>query len=301
MILTVDVDSVPGFREILERQREGEVFDVNSRWGAEMDRAGDAAPLVILDFYLPEEDLGVEIIVDVDENPKAIAAGVQTGMIIVLDPDTNEHLQVAEEIAGVLAESRVFSVNPPDPWPAMAALQQRFDFPQEPAELYRLDVSGDSGAAALKQFFTDAHPVSSIGVSVSGRELPTIVLIDPDSQSIAASVPEDAKVEGAWGVLEGAENVGLTFVAHIDETPIGHWVLPEAPEQIVRAGSNGAHGVAIITEMVGDDPERSAELMGEAIKVFVPKAEALRSLRLKELIERRPSRDGGAGPAPTEE
>jgi hypothetical protein len=279
LLLTVDVDSVPGFREIIERQRGGEEFDVVSRWGAAMDKSGEHAPLAIVDFYLPEFELGIAIEFDVDEHPNSILAAIQSGLVFVLDTETYERLQMADESGALLDELRPFSVQPTDPRALIAVMQQRFNMPLQRYEPERVAVTDENRDELITKLFADARPVRGIGISVRGDGPATIILVDPDSASLREKIPDDAKVEGRWGVFAGENHSVTTLDIFANGRQIGHWVLPEMSEEAVRAGSNGAHWVAIVTELDTDDREKFEKQMREAISAWVTHVEALRSLR----------------------
>jgi hypothetical protein len=281
MLLTVDVDTVPGFRDVLSRQLAGEEFDVFARWAAEIDEGGGSPPQVVLDFYLPELELGISIYIDVDRHPESIQVAIQTGRVIVIDPELSVRLQQEEEIGTALDELRVFSVEPPDPSPLIGVLQQRFDFPREAYEPERHALTPETSAAAAEKFVADGRIVTGAGVCVRGDGPASIVLVDPESGPIAEKIPTGAKVEGRWGVIAAAEHSVLAFDAVAEDEHIGRWLIADPPEELVRTGSNGAHAVAVLTELSPDDQEETDRHWGRAIHAWVPHVEALRALRLK--------------------
>ena len=279
LMLSIDVDSVPGFREVIDRQRAGEEFDVVSRWGAAVDKSGEHAPLAIVDFYLPEFELGIAIGIDVDEHPGSILTAIQSGLVLILDTDSYERLQMADKSGSLLEELRPFSVQPTDPKALIGVMQQRFNMPLQRYEPERIVLTDENRGEMIAKLFADARPVKGIGVSVRGDGPATIILADPDSASLREKIPEGAKVEGRWGIFAGEKHSIATFDAFADGLQIGHWVLPAMTEEAVRAGSNGVHWVAIVTELDSRDREKFEAEMGEAILAWVTHVEALRSLR----------------------
>jgi len=278
-MLSVDVDSVPGFREVIERQRTGEEFDVVARWGAATDKTGEQAPLAIVDFYLPEFELGIAIGIDVDEHPGSILAAISSGLVIILDTESYERFQMADEPGVLLDELRPFCVQPTDPRALIGLMQQRFNMPLQNYEPERVELTDENRDELISKLFADARPVEGIGVSVRGDGPATIILIDPDSASLRQKIPEGAKVEGRWGALVGEEYSIATFDVFADAVQIGHWVLPEISEEVVRAGSNGVHWVAIATALDTENRDKFEAQMKAAISARVTHVEALRSLR----------------------
>jgi len=279
LMLSVDVDSVPGFREVIERQRAGEEFDVVSRWGAVVDKSGKHAPLAIVDFYLPEFELGIEIGIDVDEHPGSILAAIQSGLVVILDIESYERFQRTDESGALFEELRPFSVQPSDPRALIGVMQQRFNMPLQRYEPERVALTDENRDELIAKLFTDARPVKAIGVSVRGDGPATIILVDPGSAPLREKIPEGARIEGRWGVFAGEKHSIATFDAFADDLQIGHWVLPEINEEVVRAGSNGAHRVAVVTALDTGDRETVEAQMEKAISAWVTHVEALRSLR----------------------
>jgi hypothetical protein len=283
MLLTVDVDQVPGFREVLQRQEAGEEFDVVSRWAALTDEGGGMPPQAILDFYLPDFDLGVEIYVDVDEHPRSLQAAIQTGHVMVMGPDLYERLQHEDEIGAKLDDMRIFTVQPPDPTPIVGLLHQRFDLPQP---VYRPDqqkLSANVGEEAAAEFLEGARPVTLAAVSVRGDGPVTIALVDPESASLKAEIPSGAKVEGRWGAIVAGGRSVLAFDIFAGGKQIGRWVIGDPPAELVRAGSHGAHGVGILTELSKDDQAAADRQWSEGIHAWVTHVEALRQVRFRSL------------------
>ena len=294
MLVSIDAESIPGFGEILDRQEAGEEFDVVSRWGALTDQDGKHSPLVLLEFYLPDFDLGVSIPVEVDEYPKSILAAIKTKKIVIVDPAPYVRLQEEGEVLGLLDEMRVFTISPPDATPAIGVMQQRFDLPRPKYEAEKHDLDEGNRKAAIDLFLKDARPVAGVGYMIRGNGPVLIALVDPESGEIAERIPRGAKVEGRWGAMSGGGKAVLAFDAVYDGELIGHWILPPDPDKgLIQAGSNGAHEVAIFTELTKGDPEKFEEQMASAIRVWVEHCEVFRKLRLGDGFGD-PGRDGGA-------
>jgi hypothetical protein len=281
MLLTVDVDAVPGFREVVARQEAGEEFDVAARWAAAMDDEGNHPPHAVLDFYLPEFDLGIAIYIDVDEYPNSIQAALRTGRVAIVDPPTSARLQQADDVAAALDEVRAFSVQPPDPAPLVGVLQQRFDFPRERYEPIRETLTPETSAEVANAFLEGGTIVAGAGVFVRGDAPSSIILVDPGSGSLRAELADDAKVEGRWGVMAAGEHSVVAFDAVADGAPLGRWLIADPPDELVRVGSNGAHGVSVLTALPSDDQDEANRLWKAGIHAWVPHVESLRALRLE--------------------
>lgn len=286
MLLTIDIDAVPDLREIFRRQQDGEEFDVRARWAAAMDRTGTHPPNLVLDFYLPEFDLGIAIYIDVDEHPKSIQAAILTGRAILVDPERSVQLQEEDEIGTALDELRVFTVQPPDPKPAIGVLQQRFNFPRPTYEPERQAVTAENSEEVAEEFFADSRVAAGAAVYVRGDGPSSIIIVDPESAVLKDRIPDGTRVEGRWGVIAGGEHVVLAFDAMVGAERLGRWLIADPPEELVRAGSNGAHSVAVVSELSTDDQDQADRQWREAIHAWVSHVEALRALRLGQLGQR---------------
>lgn len=283
MLLTVDVDKIPGFREVLQRQEAGEEFDVISRWVALTDAGGGMPPQAVLDFYLPDFDLGVEIYVDVDEHPRSLQAAIQTGHVMVVGPDLYERLQHEDEIGAKLDELRIFTVQPPDPTPIVGLLHQRFDLPRPVYHPDQQTLSANVGDEAAAEFLQGARSVTLAAVSVRGDGPVAIALVDPESASLKAGIPTGAKVEGRWGAIIAGTRSVLAFDVFAEGKQVGRWVIGEPPAELIRAGSHGAHGVGILTALSQDDQAEADRQWSEGIHAWVTHVEALRQVRFRSL------------------
>src|SRR5262245_1317297 len=199
MLLVIDVDAVPGFREVIVRQQKGEEFDVTSRWASLTDRSGEnRPPQLVLDFYLPEVDLGVAVHIDVDQHPDSIGAAIQSGLVVLVDPHDSLRLQ-REPVERVLDELRVFAMRPPDLTPAIGIPGHRVDLPRIGDLPARQAVTPEDAGDALEAFFAGGRGVAGVGVQMQGHGLSAIVLVDPDLASVKKAIPGDATLEGEWG------------------------------------------------------------------------------------------------------
>lgn len=279
LILTVDVDAVPGFREVIDRQRKGEEFDVVSRWGLAMDESGEQPPVALIDFYLPEFDLGIEIGIDADDYPRSILAAVRSGRVLILDPESYERLQLEEEAGAYLDSIRPFGLSPADSKPLIGVLQQRFDFPLETYEPEGGEITDGNREAVTAAFLRDARPIAGAGWSVRGDGPATIYLVDPGSAALRESGAEGETIEGRWGTMFGDDNKVALFEMVAGGRSIGRWLIPEPADGLIRVGSNGAHFVAVLASLEKDDQQAFEAQMQEAIVAWVPHVEALRRLR----------------------
>lgn len=278
MLVSIDVSAIPGLGVILDRQGAGECFDIVSRWGGEVDQSGESPPRAVVDFFLPDFDLGVSIFIDVDKASDSIRTAIRTGRIFIVDPSRCKRLQEADEIGTELDRLRPLTVSPPDPKPAIALLQQRIDLPAEEYQLESIELSTANQHAALEAFVDGARSVSKVGVQVSGEGPSVIVLVDQSSGSLAGKIEEGVRVEGRWGVMAGEDHSLVLFDAVGPEGHIGRWVMGDPPFELVRAGSNGAHWVVIATELESGENDSQRQI-DAGIHAWVPRVEALRTLR----------------------
>jgi hypothetical protein len=279
LILSVDVDAVPGFQEVIDRQRNGEEFDIISRWGVAMDGDGEHPPLALIDFYLPDFELGIEIGINVDEHPGSILAAIQTGHVAILDTQSYERLQMEDEAGRYLDEIRAFSVSPSDPTLLIGVLQQRFDLPLDKYKPEWMELTDENRESAIAMFLADARLVDGIGISVRGDGPAMIILADSDADTLKGKVSPGATLEGRWGALIGDQRSLVSFDLFADGELIARWVFAGLSEEVLRAGSNGGHFVAIVAELDTGDAEAFKARMSEAMIASVPHVEVLRSLR----------------------
>jgi hypothetical protein len=278
MLLTVDPDGVPGFGEVLRRQSNGEEFDVTSRWASAVDRTGTHPPQLVLDFYLPGVDLGISIFIDVDEHPDSIRAAIRTGMVVIVDPEASLRLQ-REPLGKTLEDLRVFTVQPPDASPAIGVLQQRFDFPIEATAPERREVPPDDRMEALDRFFFEGRSLAGVAVQINGDSLSMIALIDPELSSVKAKIPEGAELEGEWAALTAGEHCIIAFDLAIDGSRIARWLIPDPDDEIVLAGSSGAHWVVMAEAPAGEGGYES--WVDSSISMVVKQVEALRAVNIE--------------------
>jgi hypothetical protein len=281
LILTLDVDLIPGFREIINRQRNGEEFDVISRWGVAMDKSDEHPPVALIDFYLPEFDLGIEIGIDVDEHPRSILGAIRSRRVLILDPDSYEQLQKAEEGGRFLESIRPFGLGPADSKPLIGVLQQRFDLPLDHYEPEWNEITEENREALASSVLEGARSVAGVGWSVRGDGPATIFLVDPTYARPRDDLPVDAKIEGRWGAMIGDLHAAVTFDAFADGHLLGRWLLLDPPDGMVQAGSNGVHFVAIVSSLDKNDHKATNAQMKDAVIAWVPHVEVLRRLRFE--------------------
>ncbi|HEX5609819.1 MAG TPA: hypothetical protein VFX45_06985 [Solirubrobacterales bacterium] len=277
MLVTVNADAVPGFRKVLDRQRAGEEFDVTSRWISVTDRKGKP-PWLVLDFYLPEVDLGIAIYIDVDESPRSIQAAIRTGLVVVLDPEAS--LQFHRDPSfETLKKLRVFAMRPPDPRPATGVLQQRHAFPRPTIVPEHVQVSPDDGPEAVAAFFADARPVSGVGVQINGDALSVIILTDPTIEQLRKDIPTGSKLEGSWALFAAGEDSAILFELKIGGERLARWRIDRPPDDVVLAGSGGVHLVALVDQM--PTTGGGEVFLWDVLHVEVGESEALRELRVR--------------------
>jgi len=281
MLVSVDPDEVPGLGEILDRHEAGENFDIVSRWAIDIDESGEHPSRAVVDFYLPEVELGVSIFIDVDKASEAIQTAIQTQRIFVVDPARCKRLQEADEIGTELGKVAPLTVTPPDPTPAIGVLQQHFDYPRKAYRLEKVELPPEARKAAYDAFVEGARPVEKAGVMVRGDGPAVIVLLDPASGSIKSEIGESAEILGRWGVMAGDDHSLALFDVVADGEHVGRWVIPDLPPDIVRAGSNGAHWVIVVSEFDFDGGSSDGRIEA-GIHSWVPHVEALRTLRFKD-------------------
>lgn len=285
MLLSVDVDSVPGFREILTRQQNGEEFDVSSRWASAVDKTGRRPPELVLDFYLPEFDLGIAIHIDVDRHPDSIGAAIRTDRVIVVDPETLLSLQRKPVDSKALEGLRLFTVQPPDPAPAIGVIQQRFDFPRAAQVTERHELTGKED---LERFFAGGRTPASIGIQMRGDDLSLITMIDADLDSVKERIPDGSNVEGAWSAIMAGELSVIAFDLVVDGETLARWLICDPDDDILLTGSNGAHWVMLANEPTG--PSGAELWWSSTIRVLVKQVEALRAVYMERVVG--PAGDG---------
>jgi hypothetical protein len=280
MAITLDLDAVPGLRQVFERQRAGEDFDVISRWGAAVDTECEEAPYALVDFYLPEVDIGVEIAIEVDRYPDSLLAGIRSGTVYLIDPELAGLLQ-KQDIAATLDEYKPLVLQLPDSKPVIGVLQQRFDFPREIYEPERRAVTPETHRAEVEAFIAGAKAISLLAVQYNDAATPTIVIVEPSVSQIRAGLVHDAHLEGRWALLAGSERNVLRFDGFADGAALGRWLLPRPSETLIRAGASGAHAVAIIAERPSADQQEAERQWHEGIHLWVPHVEVFRALLLE--------------------
>ena len=196
MAITLDVDTIPGLREVFNRQRAGEEFDVVSRWGALMDADGTESPLALVDFYLPEVNLGVEIIIDVDRYPDSLLAGVRSGTVYLLDTELSQELQ-QRDISSAIAEYQPLVIKPPDPKLVVGILQQRHDLPFETYQPEFRDVTPELHNNEVCVFIEGTRLITSYAIQYYPDGSPTILIVESALDEIRKAVQEDAKLKDA--------------------------------------------------------------------------------------------------------
>jgi hypothetical protein len=277
MAITIDVDEVPGLRRVFSRQRAGEEFDVISRWGAAVDTEDDAAPYALVDFYLPEVDIGVEIAIEVDRYPDSLLAGIRSGTVFIIDAELSGLLQKCD-IASTLDEYKPLALRLPDPKPVIGVLQQRFDLPREAYEPERRPVTPTTQQAEFEAFIVDANPVTTYAIQYRNEGTPTIVIVDPIVRRLRDRIAGDARLEGRWGLLVGDKHTLLRFDGFANGIEFGRWILSNPSESLIRAGAAGAHSVALISERPSEDQDEADRQWREGVHLWVSHVEVFRTL-----------------------
>jgi hypothetical protein len=280
MAITLDVDAIPGLRDVFDRQRAGEEFDVECRWGALMDADGTESPLALVDLYLPDVNLGVEIIIDADRYPDSLLAGVRSGTIYLLDPDLSQELQ-KRDISSAITEYRPLVIKPPDPKPVVGILQQRHDLPLETYQPEFRDVTAESHNAEVCAFIERTRPITSYAIQYHPDGSPTILIVESALDEIREAVHEDAKLEGRWALLAGKEHNLLRFDGFADGHQLGRWLLPDPQPNLVRAGAAGPHIVVMTAEVPTKEQHHDRALWEQGLALWVSHVEVLRKLLLK--------------------
>jgi hypothetical protein len=139
-------------------------------------------------------------------------------------------------------------------------------------------VTPETSKAELASFIEGAKSVSVLAVQYHHDGTPTIVLVDPETPAIRDTLPEDAHVEGRWGLLAGAEHNVMRFDAFAEGVALGRWLLLDPSESVVRAGASGAHTVMLISERPSANQQEAEHQWREGVAVWVPHVEVFRTL-----------------------
>jgi len=250
MVITILVDAVPGLRDVFKRQRNGEEFDVRSRWASEVDLNGVRSPVVLVDFLILDPLIGVEIPIPVDGHPKPIEAGIRSGLIIVRDPELAEVMQKRNH-ASALNEYRPLALRPPDPSPIVGVLQQRFDFPRRMSEANSAYEELVPNSEAAREFAKGTRQISGAYLLYRRGLTPMLILVDSRVGECLTGV--SGKVEGQWTAATEAGDQILRFEAVAGGETVGRWILANPDERFVRAGASGAHSVVVLAEAPTED------------------------------------------------
>lgn len=267
MVLTLDVDAIPGLRDVFTRQRGGATFDVVSRWGAAIDNEEDETPLVLVDFYLPEVELAVEIAIDVDDNLDSLLVGIRSGTVVLVDEELSLAFQKTD-IATAFAEYQPLVIQPPDPKPAIGVIQQRHELPVEAYQPERREVTPGTSHSELEQFIENTTVVLQSAIQYHRAGTPTIVLVDPGVAPLQAAIAPGAEPEGRWALLAGDKHNVMRFDAFLAGRSLGRWLLFNPAEAVIRAGASGAHMVMLLAVIPSRDQETAEQEWQEGISVW---------------------------------
>ena len=146
---------------------------------------------------------------------------------------------------------RPLGLRPPDPSPAIGALQQRFDFPRRTSEAGSAYEELAPGSQAAHEFAEGTRQISGAYLLYRRGLTPMLILVDSNVGECLAGV--SGKVEGQWTAATEAGNQILRFEAVADGETVGRWILANPDERFVRAGASGAHSVAVLAEAPIED------------------------------------------------
>jgi hypothetical protein len=278
MVITIEVNAVPGLREVFTRQRNGEEFDVKSRWGTWVDLAGVKSPVARLDFLILDPKIGVEILVPVDPHRKPIEAGIRSGLIIVRDPELAGAMQKQSPF-GALNTHRPLALRPPDPSPVIGALQQRFDFPRKKTEIGGPLIELTPSSPASDEFVNGVRIPRGAHVLYQRGLIPTLILVDPAVGASPGCQPP-VGVEGRWAAATGAGDKLLRLEIDAAGSTIGRWLLINPDEQFVRAGASGAHRIVVMAEDPSKNPSVRSRQLEDGLHAWVRGVSPLRALLL---------------------
>jgi hypothetical protein len=278
MTATIDIDQLPGLRAAFEKHHAGTLLDITAQWHMAVPGDTTVAPLAFLHLEIEEFKLSFDIIFDVDEHQRSLAAAARTGKLTLFEPELGGALRI-EAPQEALRRLMSLGVMTGDTEPLRRVLHQRFDLPFKNRPVPRQVVGPGEAPDSLDEFRDGAseNPELAIVGSVGG---PTVVMIvDPavDLDALAESDPEARWAH--WSAVV----VGPHALVRVDvldgKTPLGAWIWANPEQQLVRATSAGAHYVAVVTEEVSDDPGERRVQLGEAVVFLVNEAApAMRAL-----------------------
>jgi hypothetical protein len=278
MTATVDIDQLPGLRAAFEKHNAGTLLDITAQWHVAMPDDTTFAPLAFLHLEIAEFDLDFDIVFDVDEHRRSLAAAARTGKLTLFERELGGALRI-EAPEEALRRLMSLGVMTGDTEPLRRVLQQRFDLPFANRSVPRHFVASGDAMSSLEEFIGDSgkQPELAIVGSVGG---PTIVIIvDPgaDLDALAKADPETRWAH--WSAVMGGPYTLVRVDVLDGKTPLASWVWANPEQQLMRATSSGAHYVAVVTERVSDDPdERRAALDKAAVFLVDEAAPAMRAL-----------------------
>jgi hypothetical protein len=278
MTATIDIDQLPGLRDAFEKHNSGTMLDITAQWHMAVPADRKVAPLAFLHLEIADFDLDFDIIFDLDEHQRSLAAGARTGKLTLFERELGGAL-TTESPEDALARLMSIGVITGDTEPLRRALQQRFDLPFTSRPVPRLVVPPGEATRSLDEFRDGASedPGLAIVGSVGG---PTVVIIvDPgaDLDALTASDPETRRAH--WSAILAGPHALVRVDVIDDKTPLAAWIWANPAPQLIRATSAGAHYLAVVTDEVSDDPDEwRAQLEKAAVFLVAEAAPAMRAL-----------------------
>jgi hypothetical protein len=276
MTATIDVDALPGLRAAFEKHASGTALDIVSQWHTAVPADTQVAPLAFLLLDISEFDLRFNIVFDLDEHRRSLAAAARTGMLMLFEPRLGEALRL-EAPQQALQRLQSLGLVIGDAEPLRRALQQRFDLPFPTRPVPRIEVAAANVASALDEFRECARVGAELAVVNPISSWPIVVVVDPDANqnALAGSVPEDRWAH--WSAVVAGPHALIRLDLVERQTPLAAWVWADPPQELVRATSSGPHHIAVVSAAIPDAPqERKLQL--EAAPMF-PVKEAPPAMR----------------------
>jgi hypothetical protein len=278
MTATIDIDQLPGLRDAFEKHNAGTMLDITAQWHIAVPADRKVAPLAFLHLEIAEFGLDFDIVFDLDEHQRSLAAGARTGKLTLFESELGGALRT-ESPEDALGRLMSIGLITGDTEPLRRALQQRFDLPFSSRPVPRQVIAPGEAMGSLDEFTDGAseNPELAIVGSVGG---PTVVMIVDPTANINALAESDPETRWAHWSAAMAGPHALVRVDVLDgKTPRAAWIWANPAQQLIRAASTGAHYVAVVTEEVSDDPdERRAQLEKAVVFLANEAAPAMRAL-----------------------
>jgi hypothetical protein len=151
MTATIDIDQLPGLRAAFEKHHAGTLLDITAQWHMAVPGDTTVAPLAFLHLEIEEFKLSFDIIFDVDEHQRSLAAAARTGKLTLFEPELGGALRI-EAPQEALRRLMSLGVMTGDTEPLRRVLHQRFDLPFTSRPVPRQVVGPGEAPDSLDEF-----------------------------------------------------------------------------------------------------------------------------------------------------